>query len=250
MPRSSVKLKLMSQSPLSNAELQDHLREQLAFLKASSDLFDKGDEYEAKRLATTIRVLVHDTKESRSLLELLSAKHAMSFWSVLISPPQPDAKGYMGIGLRLRSDGTSSYVQIIFPPQRKLDFDSWWEDEPLLIQGNERLTRKRCVLTLANKDGGAHIDAKLNQQDESLIKTDVMGWKSVKIVSPKMVHGEKHPMGIRGMQMEATVRHIGPGMIQERPSDLDSPTRAGARQIAHELLGSIREHFPQLFTTP
>ena len=40
-----------------------------------SDSFDGGFEAEAKRLATTIRVVVHDTRASKSLLNQLNVKH-------------------------------------------------------------------------------------------------------------------------------------------------------------------------------
>ena len=58
-------------------ELRDHLCEQLHFLRASAASYDNGAEGEAKRLATTIRVLVHDTKKSKSLLLQLSMKHLL-----------------------------------------------------------------------------------------------------------------------------------------------------------------------------
>lgn len=58
-------------------DLHNHLREQLQFLHASANAFDYGFEGEAKRLATTIRVLVHDTRSSTSLLKQLNLKHPL-----------------------------------------------------------------------------------------------------------------------------------------------------------------------------
>ena len=60
-----------------NEDLRNHLCEQVQFLAASAAAFDNGHEGEAKRLATTIRVLVHDTKSSRSLLRQLNMKHTI-----------------------------------------------------------------------------------------------------------------------------------------------------------------------------
>jgi hypothetical protein len=59
---------------LSKSELHAHLQEQLQFLEASCNSFDAGFEGEAKRLAVTIRVLVHDTQQSKSLLGQLDLK--------------------------------------------------------------------------------------------------------------------------------------------------------------------------------
>jgi hypothetical protein len=53
-------------------ELREHLRDSVEFLAASSAAYDAGAEGEAKRIATTIRVLVHDTNSSKSLLEAVS----------------------------------------------------------------------------------------------------------------------------------------------------------------------------------
>ena len=36
-------------------------------------------------------------------------------------------------------------------------FDQWWYDDVLILE-KKRFSRKRLVLTAANKDGGAHID--------------------------------------------------------------------------------------------
>src|SRR5438094_679123 len=54
--------------PQSAPELEEHLKDHLDFLKASTDAFDAGKDGEAKRLAVSIRVLCHDTSASRSLL--------------------------------------------------------------------------------------------------------------------------------------------------------------------------------------
>ncbi len=47
------------------------LEEQVAFLRHSAALFDAGADAEAKRIAVVIRVLVHDTPRSHSLLAQL-----------------------------------------------------------------------------------------------------------------------------------------------------------------------------------
>lgn len=64
----------MSRIPQSLDELQEHFAEQIYFLKASADAFDKGFEGESKRLAVALRVLLHDTPKSKSLLGQLELK--------------------------------------------------------------------------------------------------------------------------------------------------------------------------------
>lgn len=61
------------------AELEAMLTEQVDYLESSAHLYDKRRKYEAKRLAVTIRVLLHDTSMSRSLLQQLDLKHRLLF---------------------------------------------------------------------------------------------------------------------------------------------------------------------------
>jgi len=63
----------------SQEELQQHLRDTIQALELSSRAFDEGFEGEAKRLAAAIRVLVHDTDSSKSLLGQLGQK-TISFY--------------------------------------------------------------------------------------------------------------------------------------------------------------------------
>jgi hypothetical protein len=49
-------------------DLKNHLREHLQFIRFSSYSFDKGFEGEAKRLAVSARVLLHNTPQSHSLM--------------------------------------------------------------------------------------------------------------------------------------------------------------------------------------
>src|SRR3954467_14968214 len=53
--------------PQSKAELDNHLKEQSGSLRASMRSYDEGFEGEAKRLAVTIRVLVHNTSRSHAI---------------------------------------------------------------------------------------------------------------------------------------------------------------------------------------
>ena len=64
----------MAKVPRAGNELRRQLDEQQRFIKNSAQSFDDGFEGEAKRLALTIRVLVHDTSQSHSLLSQVDKK--------------------------------------------------------------------------------------------------------------------------------------------------------------------------------
>ena len=48
-------------------ELEEYWNDQLDHLKRSIDYFDQGHETEARRIANSLRIILHDTKMSRSL---------------------------------------------------------------------------------------------------------------------------------------------------------------------------------------
>src|SRR5687767_1688890 len=50
------------------ADLEQHFEEQFQFLETSAKLYDGGATSEAKRLASTLRLLLHSSKNSHSLL--------------------------------------------------------------------------------------------------------------------------------------------------------------------------------------
>ena len=53
---------------LSQDDLREHLADQLLFLEGSGEAYDRGLVGEAKRLAVSLRVLCHDSRNSHSLL--------------------------------------------------------------------------------------------------------------------------------------------------------------------------------------
>jgi hypothetical protein len=60
-------------------DLENDLSEQLQFLASSASSFDQGALSESKRIALVIRVLVHDTPNSHSLLDQLTIKNQLAW---------------------------------------------------------------------------------------------------------------------------------------------------------------------------
>ncbi|MFH0887590.1 MAG: SEC-C metal-binding domain-containing protein [Planctomycetota bacterium] len=207
--------------PLSQEDLKRHLGKQVDFLETSADLFDKGAENEATRLATTIRILVHDTSQSHSLLSQLnkkgikfldsSSKHNQKGLSI--------SSGFVGTGMV-----SGKYVAMLddLPPDviKWVDFDTWWNMPIITDRERNQLTRKTIILTAANQDGGAHIDPELDKPYHDLSRKNSLGWT------------QKTPMGWKQLQ---------------------GGDKVVIRQIAHELLKSLKPGYskkPLLQTTP
>ena len=84
MPQNRAGAELTKISQTQN-ELLGHLAEQIIFLINSSNSFDDGFQCEAKRVATTIRVLLHDNPpHSVSLLTQLNKKILDSMTQLVI----------------------------------------------------------------------------------------------------------------------------------------------------------------------
>ena len=160
----------MTEIKRADNELKIKLREHLELLALLCDCFDKYEkEILALPIATAIRVLLHDTKNSVSLLGHLQQKN-IDFVSTALK--RKLGVIYLGlvrqinVGVVDGKGGEAKYWPICsekyFPAQmefHELDFESWWQQEVIFSTENGlTLTRKDLVLTMANKDGGAHYD--------------------------------------------------------------------------------------------
>lgn len=195
-------------------EFKKHLKEQIQFLLNSVASFDNGFKSEAKRITVTLRVLLHDTKNSTSLLTHLNRKNILFYDTAL------DYRKFKLaiIGTRIGKDGTGYWAPLDDgPPIRyqkgKVPFNQWWNTIILVDQENNEFSRKNLVLSIANQDGGAHVDEKLSITYAKLTRNENLGWfftsngKSIKTY----------------------------------------PALVSIRQICHEVLKSLKDEFPEYF---
>lgn len=162
-------------------ELEKHLQEQIKFLDDSALSFDNGFEGEAKHMAAIIRLLLHDTQNSKSLLGQLNMK-SMLFWDTSIKVPDGNISlgPYEGlICINLGTAGAKYIAPLDEPPTppRQVPFENYW-NEPVLVDNKKNLfSRKDLILNLANKDGGSHIDLVLTSKYADLSRRNSLGWQ-------------------------------------------------------------------------
>jgi hypothetical protein len=237
----------MAKYEQTNKELRNNLCDQLQFLRASAASFDKGFEGEAKRLATTVRVLVHDTERSKSLLHLLELKQgigmhntARPFDSNNLAPHQglvvmrmevpPNVGGSLTLTLLGEEQPYTdapldkprakvTYVPRVHMPDgpwaaTRVPFTTWWEEIVIKDRQGNVFTRKDIILAMANKEGGAHVDPELDEAYARLTRFYSQGWQ------------------------------VRTGRIRQPPDN--SLVAASIRQIAHEVLVSIEPFLPEL----
>lgn len=100
-------------------------------------------------------------------------------------------------------------------PYVKVPFGRWWNKIVIIDQEGNQFSREIIVKWVRNKDGGAHIDEKLNDTYAKLTRLDMMGLGMVgddqKVVPAKFIE------------------------------------LASIRQIAHELIVSLKDAYPAYF---
>jgi hypothetical protein len=163
-------------------EFEDILKEQLHLLKKSCTDYDNGDEIEAIRIAGHLRTLLHNTNNSKALLELLNIRTIMNVFDSALP------KGALG-GLKIENINnmiitnvpSNYYAGLVCKEikgnekdlpslkctaqlepaflRKRISFSDWWENNIVFDDGgNNKLSRKDIVTLIANKDGYSHVD--------------------------------------------------------------------------------------------
>lgn len=222
---------------LTHNELLEKLKEQIELLQINAESFDKGRTVTTLPIATAIRVLFHDTHQSISLLKLICDCYGMDKNSLeMISTKEPVQEGalvLMGDGLyamsmELSPDGfkATCVPKLNNAIQTKKTFQEWWGESVIRnVSGGYDspmwLTRKELITLHANKEGGAHIDKTKNEDISKISTTEAFGWVA------GFINDE--------------------GEMVETLPEVDQK-QATIRQICYEVLLSLHNHFPGLFS--
>src|ERR1019366_9006734 len=169
------------------ADLIRKLREQVQLLSVLGESFDAGQKIVGYPLATTIRVLVHDTASSHALLAQLGELSAMQFVDTSMPiNPRNLIKSHGGLVMMKMTTGTGAEwvprkeVPMPVPGSepRDVSFQSWWQDMDVTRDSDGTVwSRRRMVLAIANKEGGAHIDPTQPLNVHAIEEANSMGWK-------------------------------------------------------------------------
>lgn len=215
--------------------MERHLVEAYQGLQLSSSSYDAEFKGEAIRIAQTIRVLVHDTKDSKSLFTHMGLKDRLAFFG---TPFQHDPRNLLAsnhlvmaaLSADCNYDIYEPFLDRILPIPggwKRLGFDQWWGENvsympdhskstaATLIPDTDILSRRALILALANKEGGAHVDDKLDKTYARLSRLE----KGGVMVS---LRGGAARMPMYG------------------------PELATVRQIGHEILKTLEDAFPYL----
>ncbi len=166
---------------LTRHELLEHLDEQIEFLKDSCQLYDGGRIREYKRLSLSIRIILHDTRHSRSLLSQLGVKDNLVYLNTaepFFENTATEFRSNLGLVAMTMSPEGINYIPKLSSPfpesssNPNTDFNSWWTERLMDGDQGHLLSRKFCVLNVADKDGDAHVDPQLPEDYLQLSKND------------------------------------------------------------------------------
>ncbi len=166
--------------PVSNANLQEKLKNQLRHLKRSMVAFDGGHEEVYEQIAICLRILFHSKGQSKALANQLSLlEYPVIAYGFTFFPDNLIPESCL-TAMRMGHDGIS-YIplldQIPIPP-RQLSFQNWWE-EPVIRDNKPKVfSRKDLVLNIAETDGGGHVDSGLDEDYFNLKNLNTLGWSS------------------------------------------------------------------------
>jgi hypothetical protein len=172
----NIELKQRTPSDLINS-----LEEQHRFLKRSCKLYDDGSEEEAKRIALCIRILLHDTKSSKSVLEQLCIKQTIKFLDTAHPYMQNNLISSSCLtGIDIVSDGKNCSAAVYpllkeYKRSNYVDFSTWWE-AVVISDRIKKFSRKDIVLLVSNTDGGAHVDPRIPENYYDLTRNNSMGF--------------------------------------------------------------------------
>jgi hypothetical protein len=89
--------------------------------------------------------------------------------------PSMNAFFFVGLGMTRVSAKSAYFPQLGDGPINEfIPVQRWWNQVTMIID-RRRITRKDIVLAAANKDGGAHVDAKLTAEYAALARDGAVG---------------------------------------------------------------------------
>ena len=184
--------------PRSQSELQHQFNVQLQMLTRRCDSYYEGHHYEAHDIASVLRKMLYDYRQSKSVLGLIGQKETIKYL---------DSRVHNNLALPSLKGAWPRTVMpySLYSDKDMHSFDEWWTKQRFVIQFKDvNFSREELVLTIANQDGGDHVDPTIDRRIAGLRRTK-SPWRTIS-------DGEGNDQGIYGFEL-ASICAIGEELI-------------------------------------
>lgn len=164
------------------------LEDQRHFLRDAIADMGVGDLTRALNVATAIRVLVHKTGNSKPLLKSIQPKYLDLHIPDSVAPLPPDCPPgikavtfFCPISAGVSTSGVVSLITTLGSNEyHQSTIGEWWTKACMFLPGIGPVTRRELVPGLANKEGGAHVDAEMPRKYKLLMGVSSSNLRSMK----------------------------------------------------------------------
>jgi len=226
-------------NPRTDEDIEKEFNLQLELLEQLCKNYDEGYEVVGKSIASSIRVLLHETSASSSLigqvgrinqpiLDTASLREEMGgIW----------AGSYSGLTGVAVGGPRTTYLPMYDSNQtpRFLNYDEYWNENIIKDQQNNDFSRKDVVLSIANTDGGSHVDAGLEPKYQQLSRENSLGWIKGDDTNWLPMNGAEH----------AVIRQIAHEILKTFKSDYVYARNYGEEQAVIGGVGFVLHTTPQ-----
>lgn len=164
----------------SRSDLEKELRDQLSILLHACESYDNGLKPIGKHIALSLRVLLHNHRQSQALLQQLRFLDRRFFDTAgELNPNNLLSDCNLCV---LRASGSGADYEPLFTsgggpiPPRWVRFPDWWSMPVVKDQQGQKFSRSDIILNVADTDGGAHVDPELDEAYMALSRENSLGW--------------------------------------------------------------------------
>ena len=162
------------------ASVETRLRDDLEKLHEMGTSYDAGRPSWALQMAAILRVVLHNTDKSHSILNQLGLDTQLRFRDTSLQrSPANLLPEHCGLVLMAAGAAGAKYVPRVVAREfdnPDLDFDDWWGATVLRDRAGRTWTRSQLVKELANREGGAHLDPIQRESTRAVEEENSMGW--------------------------------------------------------------------------
>ena len=187
---------------LSKHELAEQFRIQIAKIKSLCDLYDNGDFHFAQEISVKLRLLFHNTANSKSLLKQLKLDH-LTFVDTAGTYDSLNLVTHLGLTKMKKDISNWRHVPLGSDVKFKMaSYDNWWDSKKIIVDELKKsFTRKKLVTEVADTDGGAHVDSSLTEDYYNLSRRNTAGY-GIKINGEQVSLNDIVPPTIRQIAEE------------------------------------------------